>query len=182
MEEGLTPCYSISGNTDPKDWGAVPTSTDSTWDAVVCDWNANGYRLPTEAEWEYAARAGDKTVDSLTYSGTSAVNKLGDYAWYSSNSNNAIHKVGTKLPNAFGLYDMSGNVWEWCWNWKTSSYNAETEGGSNPTGALSGSNRVGRGGSWSSGSDYCAVSFRNNYGSFGRLNYLGFRVVRSSSK
>ena len=182
MEEGLTPCYSISGNTDPKEWGARPTSTDSTWDAVVCDWNANGYRLPTEAEWEYAARAGDKTVDSLTYSGTSAVNKLGEYAWYSSNSNDKTHEVGTKKANAYGLYDMNGNVWEWCWNWKTSSYNAETEGGSNPTGASSGSNRVGRGGSWSSGSDYCDVSFRNNYGSFGRLNDLGFRVVRSSSK
>ena len=134
MAEGLSPCYSISGNTDPSKWGTVPTSSDSTWNAVVCDWNANGYRLPTEAEWEYAARAGDDTVDSLTYSGTSDVNKLGDYAWYNDNSNSTTHEVGTKKANAFGLYDMSGNVYEWCWNWFTNSYDAETEGGSDPTG------------------------------------------------
>ena len=82
MAEELTPCYSISGSTDPEKWGTVPASTDSTWNAVVCDWDANGYRLPTEAEWEYAARTEDNTVDSVTDSGTSDVNKLGEYAWY----------------------------------------------------------------------------------------------------
>ena len=183
MAEGLTPCYSISGNTDPSKWGTVPTSTDSTWNAVVCNWNANGYRLPTEAEWEYAARAGDNTVDSLTYSGTSDENKLGEYAWYTSNSNNKTHEVGTKLTNAYGLYDMSGNVWEWCWNWYTHSYDVETEGGSDPTGASSGPYRVIRGGSWVNYSVDCAVSGRN-YSSNPRSRYydLGFRVVRASSK
>ena len=182
MAEGLTPCYSISGNTDPSKWGTVPTSTDSTWNAVVCDWNANGYRLPTEAEWEYAARAGDNTVDSLTYSGTSDVNKLGEYAWYTSNSSSKTHEVGTKKANTYGLYDMSGNVWEWCWNWSTDSYDTTTEGGSDPTGASAGSYRVGRGGSWDVNSDLCAVSFRGcNYPN-GRCSNLGFRVVRASSK
>ena len=181
MAEGLTPCYSISGNTDPSKWGTVPTSTDSTWDAVVCDWDANGYRLPTEAEWEYAARAGDNTVNSLTYSGTSDVNKLGEYAWYDSNSNNvATHEVGTKLQNAYGLYDMSGNVREWCWNWFTDSYDTEKEGGSNPTGTSDGSSRVCRGGGWSNFSDLCAVSCRYDESYF-RSNALGFRVVRASS-
>ena len=182
MAEELTPCYSISGSTDPEKWGTVPTSSNNTWNAVVCNWNANGYRLPTEAEWEYAARAGDNTVESLTYSGTSDVNQLGDYAWYFYSANDKTHEVGTKLPNAFGLYDMSGNVWEWCWNWFTDSYNAETEGESDPTGASAGSYRVLRGGSWSNFSDRCAVSYRSgNYGPYGRDYYLGFRVVRASS-
>ena len=141
MAEGLTPCYSIDDSPNPEDWGDVPTSSNSTWDAVECDWTVNGYRLPTEAEWEYAARAGDNTVDSFTYSGTNNVDELGDYAW---TSNDTTHEVGTKLPNAFGLYDMTGNVWEWCWNWFTDSYDTTTEGGSDPTGASDGGDRVTR--------------------------------------
>ena len=181
MAEGLTPCYSIKGSTDPKVWGTVPSAQDATWDAATCDFNANGYRLPTEAEWEYAARAGDNTVDSLTYSGTSDVNKLGDYAWYYPSANDNTHEVGTKLPNAFGLYDMSGNVWEWCWNRYTDEYDENTEGGSDPTGSSDGSARVVRGGgsSWNPNSDCCAVSCRgvDNPSSRHNIN-LGFRVVR----
>ena len=182
MAEELTPCYSISGSTDTETWGTVPTSSNNTWNAVICNWNANGYRLPTEAEWEYAARAGDNTVDSLTYSGTSDVNKLGEYAWYNSNSNNKTHEVGTKKANGFGLYDMSGNVWEWCWNWCTHSYDAETEGGSDPTGASAGSYRVLRGGCWYRSSGCCVVSYRSDYdGPNNRNTDYGFRVVRSCS-
>ena len=182
--DGLTPCYSINKSTNPEEWGDVPTSCDSTWNAVECDWNADGYRLPTEAEWEYAARAGDNTVDSLTYSGTSYVNKLGEYAWYDDNSDSTTHEVGKKEANAFGLYDMSGNVWEWCWNWYTDSYDEETEGGSDPTGTSAGSLRVGRGGGWDDNSDGCAVSFRGGSGPYDRdyrNSGLGFRVVRASS-
>ena len=185
IAEGLTPCYSINDSTNPEEWGELPTAWDDplrdTWDAVKCDWNANGYRLPTEAEWEYAARAGDNTVDSLTYSGTSDVNKLGDYAWYRDNSNNTSHEVGTKKANAFGLYDMSGNVGEWCWNWFTSKYDENTEGGNNPTGSSAGSSRVFRGGGWLDDSDGCAVSCRNYNNPSIRGNDLGFRVVRASS-
>ena len=183
--EGLTPCYSIDDSTNPEEWGEIPTAWDDplceTWDAVECDWNADGYRLPTEAEWEYAARAGDDTVDALTYSGTSDVNKLGDYAWYWYSANYNTHEVGTKLPNAFGLYDMSGNVWEWCWNWDTNSYDTEAEGGSDPTGTSAGSGRVYRGGSWGSNSGYCAVSYRSYNSPSIRYDFLGFRVVRASS-
>jgi formylglycine-generating enzyme required for sulfatase activity len=159
----------------------VPTSSDSKWNAVICNWNANGYRLPTEAEWEYAARAGDNTVDSLTYSGTSDKNKVDDYAWYMDNSNSTTHEVGKKEANAFGLYDMSGNVWEWCWNWWTSSYDEETEGESDPTGSSAGSYRVFRGGSWYNFFDSCAVSCRYYYGPDYRYFNVGFRVVRASS-
>ena len=178
MAEGLTPCYSIRGSTDPKVWGTVPSAQDATWNSVICNWNANGYRLPTEAEWEYAARAGDNTVDSLTYSGTNDENKLGDYAWYRDNSS-TTHEVGTKLPNAFGLYDMSGNVWEWCWNWITSEYDENTEGGSDPTGASAGSYRVFRGGYWGNPSSLCVVSaWRGCIEPYYRDGFIGFRVVR----
>ena len=182
IAEGLTPCYSIKDSTNPEEWGELPTSWDDplrdTWDVAMCDFNANGYRLPTEAEWEYAARAGGNTVDSLTYSGTSDVNKLGDYAWYYDNS---THEVGTKKANAFGLYDMSGNVNEWCWNWFTSEYDENTEGGNNPTGSSAGSYRVNRGGSWYYSANSTSVFYRNYYGPNVRFNYLGFRVVRPSS-
>ena len=182
MAEGLTPCYSINDSTNPEDWGDVPTSSNGTWNSVECNWNANGYRLPTEAEWEYAARAGDNTVDSYTYSGTSDVNNLGDYAWLNDNSNSTTHEVGTKKANAFGLYDMSGNVFEWCWNWFTSEYDENTEGGSDPIGTSTGSSRVYRGGSWFNDSRCCAVSYRGNYyDPNDRYENLGFRVVRPSS-
>ena len=179
MAEGLTPCYRISNSIDPEYWGDVPTSTwDKKWEAVECNWNANGYRLPTEAEWEYAARAGDNTVDSLTYSGTSDVNKLRDYAWYYSNSRGSTHEVGTKNANEFGLYDMSGNVDEWCWNWMAGSYNTTTESGNDPVGALSGGFHVIRGGGLISNSDFCAVSSRLYDNPFNTSRSCGFRVVR----
>ena len=186
MAEGLTPCYSINDLTNPEEWGKLPTTAwddplRDTWDAVECNWNANGYRLPTEAEWEYAARAGDNTVDSLTYSGTSDVNELEKYAWYYDNSDYTTHEVGKKEANVFGLYDMSGNIWEWCWNWFTSEYDENTEGGSDPTGASAGSNRVYRGGGWYDYSDYCAVSYRDCSIPLLPLHYLGFRVVRRAN-
>ena len=186
IAEGLKPCYSINDSTNPEKWGKLPTSEDdplcATWDAATCNWNANGYRLPTEAEWEYAARAGDNTVDSLIWSGTSDKNKLGDYAWYLLNSNvTTTHEVGTKKSNAFGLYDMSGNVREWCWNWFTDKYDTEVEGGSDPTGASAGACRVCRGGYMGISYSGCVVWYRNKNEPCGRYGGLGFRVVRQAN-
>jgi formylglycine-generating enzyme required for sulfatase activity len=178
MKEALTPVYSISGSPNPGNWGSIPTSN-STWDAVTCNWNANGYRLPTEAEWEYAARGCNKSVtlngvEGYKYSGS---NNIDEVAWYDSNSGSKTQPVGTKKPNELGIYDMSGNVWEWCWDWK-GSYSSSSQ--TNPKGASSRSSRVIRGGSWNYDAEYCRVATRNCGYPNSRNRILGFRLLRSS--
>lgn len=128
------------------------------------------YRLPTEAEWEYAARGGNKS-GNYRYSGS---NFLEQVAWFSSNSGDSTHPVGTKSPNELGIYDMSGNVWEWCYDWY-GGYGSASQ--NNPTGPASGSNRVGRGGSWYCGSSICRVANRDFSTPSNRGNILGFRLV-----
>ena len=136
-----------------------------------------GGRLPTEVEWEVVARgAAVAQVTSTyidTYAGTNSSSQLGDYAWFDSNSINT-HTVGTKLPNEIGLYDMSGNVWEWCSDWYQNTYPSGTN---SPTGATSGSSRILRGGSWISSSGDCGLSIRGGYGPDGSSYDIGFRVV-----
>ena len=137
---GLEKCYSGSGSN------------------IKCDFSKNGYRLPTEAEWEYAAKGGDKSK-GFKYSGS---NNIDEVAWYSGNSDGHLHSVKQKQPNELGLYDMTGNVWEWCWD------------------LTSGSNRILRGGSWSNGVDFCSVSNRGYWDPSGTDYDLGFRLARSA--
>jgi formylglycine-generating enzyme required for sulfatase activity len=152
QEDNLTPAYTVSG-------------TNVTWTR-----SATGYRLPTEAEWEYACRAGTTTL----YSSGSSVDGAG---WYSNNSGSKTHPVGTKQANGWGLYDMHGNAWEWCWDW----YGAYgTAAQTDPLGASSGTYRVLRGGGWTSDGQYLRSAYRNYYTPSGRDNNIGFRLLRPS--
>ncbi len=175
IKEGLTPCYnySIYGN-DPAFW---PLGWDSDYNNYVnltCNWNVNGYRLPTEAEWEFAARGGILTNNYL-YSGS---NDLGTVGWFFSNAGSASHPLGLKQPNELGIHDMSGNNWEWCWDIYDSYQNGEQI---NPTGAVSGIHRVLRGGSWMYQPDFCRVANRNHGYTPTSFNCnIGFRLCRTS--
>jgi formylglycine-generating enzyme required for sulfatase activity len=158
LKEGLTPAYRGSGND------------------IVCDFNATGCRLPTEAEWEYAAKGGSKDSIPYEYAGRDNVDAV---AWYEKNSGDSSHPAGTKQPNSLGLYDMSGNVGEWCWDWK-GNYSGESQndptGPSGPT--FSRTNRVARGGGWGSYDTVLRPAKRDSYAPSIRNYNRGFRLVR----
>jgi uncharacterized repeat protein (TIGR02543 family) len=139
-------------------------------------YNANDFAravggiLPTEAQWEFAARGGNKSQGYI-YSGS---NNLDEVGWYWENSNRATKPVGQKLPNELGIYDMTGNVFEWCSDW----YGDYSSGAvTNPTGPITGVNRVCRGGRWSNNEPYCRVGYRNYNAPSDSYNHLGFRVA-----
>jgi formylglycine-generating enzyme required for sulfatase activity len=159
--------------------GLQPTYDEQTWQ---CDFEADGYRLPTEAEWEYAARAGTTTA----YSFGNDRSKLGRYAWFKWNSTRGPAPVGKKEPNPWGLYDMYGNVWEWCNDFYQEDYYQESSD-RDPRGPETGENRVVRGGCWNSKPDMCRSSYRN-YENPGFTDacfakevsgFVGFRCVRT---
>ena len=135
-------------------------------------YTGRNFRLPTEAEWEFAARGGNYNRH-YKYSGS---NYISDVAWYCDNSGNRTHPVGTKQANELGLYDMSGNVWEWCSDWY-GSYSSYSQ--SNPTGATSGFGRVERGGNWCGLARYCCSSHRSYYAPGNSFDDLGLRLVLS---
>ena len=140
--------------------------------AILNELTGKYFRLPTEAEWEYAARGGSKS-QGYKYSGSNTVD---DVAWYPSNSSSKTHPVATKAPNELGIYDMSGNVLEWCSDWYSSSYYSSSSQ-YNPTGPASGSRRVYRGGSWGSSARLCRISYRDYNGPSYRFYNLGLRLA-----
>ncbi len=157
---------------------AVYTTGDgATGKTPYMDISKSGYRLPTEAEWELAARGGNAGADAwqYTYAGSSSIDEVAWWYFYEG-TDGKTHEVGKKTANSLGLYDMSGNVWEWCWDWDGS-----IEAGTDSGGADSGSSRVLRGGGWGDRAGSCAVSGRFDGSLPNLLDFLGFRLVRSAN-
>lgn len=180
LVEGLSPVYSVRGvDFATLAYAAIPNGGNAIWDAAVADWSASGYRLPTETEWMWAAMgaAEGTTGCAKAFAGSTGSNAIGDYAWTFENSgaNNTSQPTGTRLPNELGLYDMSGNVWEWTQDW----YGTYPEGTlTDYRGPARGTVRVGRGGSWFNEAEFAALAFRHHSSPGSRNHRIGFRVVR----
>ena len=165
---GSNPSYFTDDLQRPVDW--VSWDACQTFITKLNELTGRTFRLPTEAEWEYAARGGNKSK-GYKYAGSNDINEV---AWYNDNSILTTHLVATKVPNELGLYDMSGNVWEWCQDWY-GRYSSESQ--TNPTGPASGYGRVYRGGSWDSDAGDCRVSSRYNEDPALTFYSLGLRLV-----
>jgi formylglycine-generating enzyme required for sulfatase activity len=157
--EGLDRCYNIK--------------RDSLATSVTCNWSANGYRLPTEAEWEFAAKGGNLSK-GYAFSGS---NNPDEVAWYFSNSGGRPHPVGSKKSNELGIHDMSGNVREWCWDLYDKDYYRNSPQ-DNPTGPTTGVRRVFRGGAWNFKLDFLRLTAREFMGPAKNYGNVGFRVVK----
>ena len=168
---GLELCYTVSGvNFATLHFNNIPKWDDGTWNNAVCDLNKNGFRLPTEAEWEWAAMGGTEHK----WAGTDSESELGNYAWYYANGNEKTHQVKMKSPNGYGLYDMTGNVHEWCWDWYGSLSDVLPP---NYTGAASGNMRVMRGGNYHASKQYALRAYRASVKPYENYDIGGLRVV-----
>ncbi|MDR1099339.1 MAG: SUMF1/EgtB/PvdO family nonheme iron enzyme [Treponema sp.] len=172
--EGKDPAYMINNSTDPDKWGKIPNLTDNFSWYVSCKWDADGYRLPTEMEWHWAAMGADSRLAGMTntagyeqaFAGIAPNVSAAQAAWYKDNSNGIIHPVGEKEANALGLRDMSGNVTEWCWDWVNNNYQKNYGMGGRQTNYRGGNNNTGnkmrRGGSYLSEESTLVLNYRGN--------------------
>jgi formylglycine-generating enzyme required for sulfatase activity len=181
IADGKEPVYSVSGIDDWASlaYSAIPTSNTTAWNAVLMDITKNGYRFPTGMEWMWAAMGADTTSQPNTtgyakaFAGNNGTNSIDDYAWYG-NSSGKTHEVGKRAANELGLYDMTGNVNEWCWGNGTIGTGSMT----NPIEPASGSARVLRGGCYLSAVSLCTVDWWGNLSPYNRAGKtIGFRVV-----
>lgn len=165
----------FSGDGNPMEW--VSWNDCQSFISKMNELDPNcTYRRPTEAEWEYCCRAGSET----RYCFGDDESKLGDYAWYGDNSNEKTHPVGKKIPNAWGIYDMHGNVYEWCQDWYDSDY-YDSSPDTDPQGPSSESDRVGRGGGWDGSADDSRSANRRSTYPSRRYESIGLRLVREKA-
>jgi len=169
VADGLPKAYNLSGCSGTP--GKDNYSCSNVTLTAPTPYATTGWRLPTEAEWEYAYRAGTTTA---WYNGDDE-SKVGDIAWFDENSSDTTHPVAQKQPNAWGLYDMAGNLWEWCWDWYGSYPGTVTD----PVGSTSGSYRVVRGGSWYHDASSTRAAYRYGIYPGYRSTAFGFRLARS---
>lgn len=192
LQEGFDPVYNINSSTNPQEWGEIPPSLDynETWNAVIPDFNANGYRLPTEAEWEYAARGGPKSkgfryvgtdnkADLFCFANFCDLNCSSELKEISQNDGHqGIAPIGSYRPNELGLHDMGGNLLERCWDWYDKDYYDHSPS-LNPTGPNSASARIIRGGSFVLPPSYLLVTGRGGRRPSVRGHDVGFRLCRT---
>ena len=178
IKENLSPCYTVNGSTSPSQW--------TDFSSVSCDLSANGYRLPTEAEWEYAARGGSNQSNT-NYSGSNDINEVGyclapglDDVHPDKYYDLKPYPVGSKQPNNEGLYDMSGNAWEWCWDYYGEKFYSNSPA-QDPQCTANGGKRILRGGSYDSVDGFCTVSLRGCKPPALRHRTYGFRLCRTKA-
>ena len=155
IKSGLEPCYTIQGSTNPEDWGEVPLENNNNWNKVKVNNKANGYRLLTKDEWEYAAKGGINK-EKTKYSGSKDIGTVG---WYLKNTDLKSSAVSKKKENSLGLYDMTGNLWEWVWG-------------------ISGKNGTQKGGSYSSNEASCTIDYSETCQLWSRRFENGLRICR----